>query len=97
MALTPEPVGIIGTLSVRDNLQGGTLSVLDNIRGTVTLPNVIGGQHYEGEYVVTPNFNVQTLETNGLLMDDDVTVEAIQVSRTSNPSGGTTVYIGGLI
>ena len=55
-----------------------------------------GGDPYTGEYTVTPTFADQTLETQGLYMLDDVTVEAIEVSRTTNPSGGTTVYIGGI-
>ena len=51
---------------------------------------------YTGDYTVTPTFADQSLETQGLYMLDDVTVEAIEVSRTTNPSGGTTVYIGGI-
>lgn len=52
---------------------------------------------YEGEYDVVPDWDIQTLATKWTIMHDDVTVEAIPVSRTSNPSGGTTVYIGGTI
>lgn len=49
---------------------------------------------YEGEYVVTPSFSEQVLETNGYLMADDVTVHVIPVTQTSNEYGGTTVVIG---
>ena len=52
---------------------------------------------YDGPYNVTPRFEEQTLNTRDKLMLDDVTVEAITVSRVSNPAGGKTVYIGGLI
>lgn len=52
---------------------------------------------YTGEYIVEPMFEAQTLETTGKRMLDDVTVNAIEVARTSNPSGGITVYIGGAI
>ncbi|MBR6390028.1 MAG: hypothetical protein IKS16_01685 [Lachnospiraceae bacterium] len=56
-----------------------------------------GGHYfpYEGPYEVEPDWSQQILETEGLYMRDDVTVEAIEVARTSNPSGGITVYIGG--
>ena len=53
--------------------------------------------HYDGEYTVNPMFIAQTLETADKVMDADLTVNAIEVSRTSNPSGGKTVYIGGII
>ena len=52
---------------------------------------------YTGTYNVDPKFTAQKLETNGKKMLDDVTVEAIEVQRVSNTSGGRTVYIGGLI
>lgn len=54
-----------------------------------------GGIPYDGEYEVNPSFQTQVLETRERYMSDDVTVNAIEISRTSNPSGGTTVYIGG--
>ena len=52
---------------------------------------------YTGEYEIDPKFTAQKLATNGKKMLDDVTVEAIEVQRVSNASGGKTVYIGGLI
>lgn len=52
---------------------------------------------YTGAYNVDPKFEAQKLATNGKKMLDDVTVEAIEVQRVSNTSGGKTVYIGGLI
>ena len=52
---------------------------------------------YTGAYNIDPKFEAQKLATNGKKMRDDVTVEAIEVQRVSNTSGGKTVYIGGLI
>ena len=49
---------------------------------------------YEGEYSVTPRLYEQTLATDGYLMRDDVTVEVIPVTQTSNLFGGQTVVIG---
>ena len=48
---------------------------------------------YEGDYVVIPKaFEDQILETNGLLMADDVTVLQVPYFETVNPTGKT-VYI----
>ena len=44
-----------------------------------------------------PQFTPQELATAQKQMIDDVTIEAIEISRVSNPSGGKTVYIGGII
>lgn len=52
------------------------------------------GTPYEGEYEVTPRVYTQSLDTDGKLMSDDVTVHEIPVTRTSNPQGGLTVVIG---
>ena len=49
--------------------QSVTLGVASNV--------IIGQQKYTGAYDVTPSEEVQTLETQGLRMLDDVTVEAI--------------------
>lgn len=57
----------------------------------------IDGEPYEGEYEVDPTFEIQTLLTAHKYMADNVTVHAIEVSTVSNPSGGNTVYIGGII
>ena len=52
---------------------------------------------YDGAYTVDPDFERHVLGTKSKLMRDDVTVNAIEVQRVSNASGGRTVYIGGLI
>lgn len=49
---------------------------------------------YGGDYEVTPSFAAQTLETRAKTMTDDLTIRAIPVSRTTNPAGGKTIYIG---
>ena len=50
-------------------------------------------EYYDGDYIVTPGVDGQTLETNSKLMDDDVTIKAIPYYDTTNPAGGSTVYI----
>lgn len=52
---------------------------------------------YPGPYVVDPKFEDQILETKDTTLTADIQVNAIMVSRTTNPSGGNTVYIGGII
>lgn len=59
--------------------------------------DLAGGETYEGPYTVDPDFEGQILDTNRKVMTDDVTVNAIEVQRVSNLSGGVTVYIGGII
>lgn len=49
---------------------------------------------YTGTYEVTPRVYEQILDTDNKIMEDDVTVHEIPVTRTSNPQGGLTVLIG---
>lgn len=53
------------------------------------------GEVYEGDCEITPKFEKQTLKTKNLLMNEDVTVLEIPVTRVTNTSGGTTIIIGG--
>ena len=46
--------------------------------------------HYEGDYIVTPTESTQVLHTDGLIMDDDVTVNPIP-SRYHDTSDATIV------
>lgn len=55
------------------------------------------GKQYEGEYEVKPMFEAQTLPTKEKILTEDITVNAIEVSRVTNQNGGKTVYIGGVI
>lgn len=56
----------------------------------------VGGDPYLGDYQVDPSFKEHVLSTRNKLLTQNVTVNPIEVSRVSNPSGGTTVYIGGM-
>ena len=51
-------------------------------------------ESYNGPYVVTPSFAVQTLATTDKYMEDDVTVLEIPMTEVSNLSGGLTLNIG---
>lgn len=49
---------------------------------------------YDGSYNVIPRVYEQVLETKDKLMNDDVTVEIIPLTKTLNHSNGYTVTIG---
>ena len=53
----------------------------------------IGGEAYDGDYIMTPKVSEQTLPTAGKSMAQNVTVKAIPYVRVTNPSGGSTVII----
>ena len=49
---------------------------------------------YPGPYFVEPMlYEQQELDTTGMLMSADVTVDSIRITETSNPQGGRTVVI----
>lgn len=50
---------------------------------------------YAGTTVIVPGDTDQTLETEGLLMPDDVSVKKIPFMEVSNSKGGKTATIGG--
>ena len=52
---------------------------------------------YTGDTVVDPDFVGRTLETAQKVVVTDIQVNPIQVESVSNPDGGRTVYIGGII
>ena len=94
--------GISGSLSVSSIVSGSisspetlsaNLSGMEVLLADITLPRQVGGDPYQGDYVVTPKANSQTvLETRGKTMSENVTVVEIPYFETSNISGNT-VYI----
>ena len=52
---------------------------------------------YTGQTTVDPDFEGTVLETAQKIMLSNITVNPIQVESVSNPMGGRTVYIGGII
>lgn len=49
-------------------------------------------EYYDGEYTVVPKVTEQTLQTEGKIMRQDVTVEQVPYYETSNQKG-LTAYI----
>ena len=54
-----DVVNITGTLSALETIHA-TLSVTEGISGTITLPDHVSVDHYEGVYEVTPSFDTHT-------------------------------------
>ena len=72
----------------------GALSNPGTLEGFLTIPSAVGAPIYDGDYEVTPRLYAQSLDTDGKLMEDDVTVYEIPITHTTNPTGGLTVLIG---
>lgn len=87
---------IIGALSTVGALSG-SLSSLGALIGGLSIPTYIDVDVYDGEYIVNPDFDSITLQTMNKTLAQNVTVNPIQVESVSNPTGGRTVYIGGII
>lgn len=62
----------------------------------VTIREGGGGEPYDGPYTVTPDFETQELATKDRILKENVTVDPIAVARVENPSGGKTIFIGGI-
>ena len=83
-----------GTLTSAGLLHGTLVGDHHKVQGALTIPNTPGLELYGGPCEVTPRLYAQSLDTDGKLMEDDVTVYEIPVTRTTNPTGGLTVLIG---
>lgn len=97
-----DECGISGVVRTLDTLQGrvengseiyGRVESGGVLIGSVGFPKCDYPPLYRGEYDVIPKAHImQTLETDGKTMEDDVRVHEIPYYETSNVSG-TTVYI----
>lgn len=77
---------VIGRVQVADSIKTAGVAVGEFYDDIV---------YYDGDYVVTPKANDQTvLETDGLYMRDNVVVLEVPYFETSNLQNGYTVYIG---
>ena len=63
--------------------------------GNLSISGRCHHETYDGTYEVTPPSLTPPPNTHAKLMTDDLTVRPIEVSRTSNPQGGNTIFIGG--
>ena len=85
-----------GVVSIQESSLSGKVSISEaSLSGVVSIPAAITVPFYEGEYVVTPKVESDSvLFTNGKQMRQDVTVLKIPQFEVSNESGGKTLIIG---
>lgn len=86
-----------GEINLDILIDGGEILLSDMVGGDFGVFYPVSGdtrEPYEGAYEVDPEFDPIVLGTREKWMTDDVTVNAITVSRVSNPQGGKTVTIG---
>lgn len=81
-----------GSLSPRETLFGSLTDSNLYLVGSITSP--ISPEVYTGFYEVEPKSQPIILDTEGKLLENDVTVKKIGLFEVSNVSG-TTIYIGG--
>lgn len=87
--VTIEPVIHSSLIEVTAELFDSTISASAEFAMPVKIYN-IDPEYYQGPYTVTPRAHNQTvLETDGLMMTDDVTVLEVPYFETSNTSGFT--------
>lgn len=90
---------IIGDINARASVFG-TVSVSPlSISADVSLGSIevihSDMPDYEGEYAITPGVGEQTLNTANRTLRDDMVINPIPYTATTNLSGGYTVIIGG--
>lgn len=76
-----------------------TISLLDDLKleATVDYINIedfIKQHKYKDSYVAISSFEDLVLQTKNKFLEDDILIEKMNMSETSNPSGGYTLYIG---
>ena len=94
-----QEVVLDGELSLNLNIDGEmSLDLhMDGEAGTVIKVTEYDTPTYQGQTTVTPDFEGTVLETAQKTVLSNITVNPIQVESVSNPMGGRTVYIGGII
>jgi hypothetical protein len=76
------------------NRVSGRIDAKGRMSGKVKTAETKPLPYYEGEYVITPKFTDQVLETKQKSMSDDVTVEKITTLEVDNEAGGVTYIFG---
>lgn len=77
-----------------NNSLTGNVTARGSLGGTIGAAKTKPLPWYEGEYVITPTFEEQVLETKQRSMSDNVTVEKITTLEVDNEAGGVTYIFG---
>lgn len=87
---------IVGKVSLANLYVVGKLRSENlHILGVVGMPKTIGGELYDGDYVIIPKISEQSLSTSGKTLKDDVLIKEIPSYEVENEFGGVTFIIGG--
>lgn len=84
-------IKVCGSVNLTGNIK---YQPVISVTGNIIVGSSRDYEKYEGEYIVIPKVYDQILETDGLAMNDDVTVKEITYNSTENIKGGLTVQIG---
>lgn len=88
--IIPMTVSVIG-ITVPMAVEANSVSIQATLGAAYQMSEYA---QYEGVYEVTPRLYGQSLETADKVLQNDVTIHQIPVSRVSNPYNGITVLIG---
>lgn len=80
-------------MSNRERIQANNTDLRECIEAAENLLEVTGTP-YNGEYVITPQTEGQTLPTKEKILLEDITIMAIPYAEVANNSGGLTATIG---
>ena len=79
MSATPNP--IVVPMTVAESTQQVNLNVSASVEsfalGLATAIQVVTGEHYHGAVEITPSSEEQVIHTEGLFVDDPITIKAI--------------------
>ena len=79
MSATPNP--IVVPMTVAESMQQVALDVASSVEtfalGLATAIQVVTGEHYHGTVEITPSSEEQVIHTEGLFVDDPITIHAI--------------------
>lgn len=90
--LTPVDTVLKATYSREQLALNGVLTTASEMEGAVSRD--FEYDYYSGSYEAVSNSEEDiVLETEGKVLDEDVVVKKLRTYETSNPSGGSTIYI----
>lgn len=90
--LTPIDTVLKAAYSRKQLALNGVLTIASEMEGVVSRD--FEYDYYSGSYEAVSNSEEDiVLETEGKVLDEDVVVKKLRTYETSNPSGGTTIYI----
>lgn len=84
---------LVGIINKSYKSLAGIVRPKKNLVGHALIP--VGIENYNGEYVVIPKIEEQTMKTRDKRMTKDITIESIPYYEVSNIQNGKTIIIGG--